>query len=282
MSIGSIGRRVSKAAVLPLGVWAQPRPDDVVILLYHRIGDGGGEIDLPVRNFERQMAWLAERGRAVALSTAVRHPDGGGVVVSFDDGYADFCHAALPIALRYRIPVTLYLASGLVGAHGGTGRLTWPDLRDALGTGLVTIGSHTHSHSDLSRADERTASNEMVRSKKLIEDELGIPCVDFAYPWAVGSAASERVARRTFATAALEVWRTNRRATWDDHRLARVPILRSDGEFFFRAKARGRLNGERFLFRAARRGPWRSSPTPRTGFERATSKQRRTADSEAT
>jgi hypothetical protein len=35
-------------------------------------------------------------------------------------------------------------------------------------------------------------------------------------------------------------------------------VLRNDGRVFFRAKVRGQLDGERHVYRALRRGPWRS------------------------
>jgi peptidoglycan/xylan/chitin deacetylase (PgdA/CDA1 family) len=136
------------------------------------------------------------------------------------------------------------------------GALTWGNLREAVSTGLVTVGSHTHGHTDLSRASEREAEEEMRRSRDLIEDRLGVACVHFAYPWAVGSAGADRAARRLFRSAALSAWRTNRAGTIDPHRLGRVPVLRSDGQFFFRRKVRGELDSEALLYRMLGRGPW--------------------------
>ena len=76
----------------------------------------------------------------------------------------------------------------------------------------------------------------MRRSKELIEDRLGVPCRHFAYPWAVGSAQPPtRWSARLFDTAAWDAWRTNRRDRIDRYRLGRTPVLRSDGELFFRA-----------------------------------------------
>jgi hypothetical protein len=99
----------------------------------------------------------------------------------------------------------------------------------------------------------------MGRSKGLIEDNLQVPCRHFAYPWGVGSAGADRAARRLFATAALDAWRTNRRGRIDPHRLGRTPVLRSDGDgMLFWAKARGLLDREAVAYRLLRRGPWRA------------------------
>jgi peptidoglycan/xylan/chitin deacetylase (PgdA/CDA1 family) len=134
--------------------------------------------------------------------------------------------------------------------------LTWTQLREAVDTGLVTLGSHTHGHIDLSRSTEAAAEAEMRRSKELIEHRVGTPCDHFAYPWAVGGPAADRAVRRLFRTAALDAWRTNRAGRIDPYQLGRVPILRSDGQFFFRRKVRGQLDSEAWLYRALGRGPW--------------------------
>jgi hypothetical protein len=99
--------------------------------------------------------------------------------------------------------------------------------------------------------------DEMIRSRDLIEDRLGVACRHFAYPWAVGSAAADRLARELFDSAALDAWRTNRAGTTDPWRLGRTPLLASDGLAFFRAKLQGRLDGEALAYRLLGRGPWR-------------------------
>ena len=252
-------RMVAKAAAMPLGLVTRRRPGDLTILLYHRVGAGEREIDLPLRVFEAQMELLRARHGPVPLDDALADRDGRRVVVTFDDGYRDFHDYVLPVLIRMRIPALLYLATGLV-AGGRRDRasdaLTWDQLREAVATGLVTVGSHTHTHADLSKASESEAREEMKRSKDLVEDRLGVPCRHFAYPWSVASPASTRVAPSLFRTAALE-WRTNRRPIRDPYRLGRVPVMRGDGVGFFRAKVRGWLDAEALVYQAMRRGPWR-------------------------
>jgi len=253
-------RKVAKAAVLPAGVATRRRSGDVVILLYHRVGAGEREIDLPLVLFQRHLAYLAGRDRVVSLDEALA--EGDGVVLTFDDGYRDFHDHVLPLLVRHQLPAVLYLSTGLVDGEGGRGdgeALSWSQLREVVATGLVTVGSHTHTHADLSRAGERKAEEEMRRSKELIEDRLGVACRHFAYPGAVGSPAADRAARRLFASAAWDAWRTNRRGRIEPFRLGRTPVLHSDGMVFFRAKARGMLDAEALAYRALRRGPWRAS-----------------------
>jgi peptidoglycan/xylan/chitin deacetylase (PgdA/CDA1 family) len=261
MPVSSFARKAVKAAVLPGGVVTGRRPGDVVILLYHRVGGGGGEIELPAGLFERQLEILVAQDRPLTLDQAVAGDSGGGVVVTVDDGYRDFHETVLPMLVRHRVPAVLYLATGLVAGEGAgpddPDALTWSQLAEAVSTGLVTVGSHTHDHVDLARASEQVCRDQMLWSKELVEDRLGVGCRHFAYPWAVGSPVADRVARELFDSAALDAWRTNRAGATDPWRLGRTPILASDGLAFFRAKLQGRLDGEALAYRLLGRGPWR-------------------------
>src|SRR6266508_186130 len=93
----SLIRKATKAAVLPLGIPARRRRGDVVILLYHRVGIGDREIDIPLRAFERQLMTLKRRHRVLSIDQAFEQGGEGGVVVTFDDGYRDFYDHVLPL-----------------------------------------------------------------------------------------------------------------------------------------------------------------------------------------
>jgi peptidoglycan/xylan/chitin deacetylase (PgdA/CDA1 family) len=244
--------------MLPAGMVTRGGIDDVVVLLYHRIGDAPSEIEVPTDLFDRQLHRLSASHRVITLDEALTGQRGG-IVVTFDDGYRDFHDVVVPLLAKHRVPALLYLATGLI-AHGAPGAstssLTWSHLREAIATGLVSVGSHTHDHANLAKATESEAEIQMRRSKDLVEEHLGIECRHFAYPWSVASSDAQRAARGLFRSAALDAWKTNRAGRVDPYRLGRVPILRSDGLFFFERKVRGELDSERYAYRALKRGPW--------------------------
>ncbi|MGH9030605.1 MAG: polysaccharide deacetylase family protein [Acidimicrobiia bacterium] len=228
----------------------------VVVLLYHRVGARSRlEVDLPRELFETQMEILAADSRATSLDDALRQLDGDAlpardpVVVSFDDGTADFAEVALPILERLRIPALVYVTTDFVEharpfPHDGT-PLSWEALRDALSTGLVSVGSHTHSHALLDRVPPEEAEHELDRSIDLIGERLDIRAEHFAYPKAVrGSPAAEAAVRRRFRSAALAGTRPNRYGRTDHYRLARSPIQVADGIRWFRHKAAGGMGLE--------------------------------------
>jgi peptidoglycan/xylan/chitin deacetylase (PgdA/CDA1 family) len=252
------GRRATKSVALLSGWPAGRRRGDFVALIYHRVGVGDREIDVPASLFARQIDALARKDRFLSMDEAVDGHVEGGCVITVDDGYGDFYETVLPVLDAHHAPVLLYLATGLVeqSSSAANASLTWDRLRDAVASGLVTVGSHTHNHSNLAEATESEAIEEMRRSKELVEDQLGVECRHFAYPWGVASDGARRAAASLFKTAALGNWKTNRRGRFDPLALGRTPVLRNDGVFFLKAKARGRLSSEALIYRALGRGPW--------------------------
>ena len=229
----------------------RPSSPGVVVLIYHRVGGGSRlEIDQPVELFAAQVESLAASGRVVDLDTALdvlagaEAPQPDPVVVTFDDGTADFADLALPILAAHRVPATLYLATdfvdrGLPFPHEGT-PLSWSAVREAHSTGLVTLGSHTHTHALLDRLAPEAIDAELDRSIELIEDNVGLTPAHFAYPKALpGSPAADAAVRQRFRSAAVGGMRPNPYTATDPYALRRSPIQVSDGMRFFERKVRG-------------------------------------------
>jgi len=225
-----------------------------VILIYHRVGGRSPiKVDLPIDTFSAQMEALAASGSVMALDEAVdalgRGEDlTGSTVITFDDGTSDFVSDALPVLDRFQIPATLYVATKFVDEQiefpDRGAPTTWADLRDAMGTGLVSIGSHTHSHALLDRLEPSSIADELDRSIDLIGEHLGVDARHFAYPKALApSAAAEHEVRSRFRSAALAGTRANPVAT-DVFRLWRSPVQTTDTAAFFRRKAAGGMRLE--------------------------------------
>lgn len=254
-------------------------PAGVTILIFHRVGGGtDSEVDLPVDQFDRQLTHLAEHHRVISLGDAATELTAGTstgwplgspspgrgepsaepvdgrrpVVITFDDGTADFTEHVVPALRRHGLPATLYVATKFVDEAEpfpwGAPPATWDALRSAIdGDDLITIGSHTHAHWLLDRLGSDEIDSDLDRSTGLLHDRLGVDPVHFAYPKAVaGSPAADVAIRRRFRTAALARNRVNRVGHTDLHRLWRTPVQRSDDDAMFARKANGglRLEGE--------------------------------------
>jgi peptidoglycan/xylan/chitin deacetylase (PgdA/CDA1 family) len=173
------------------------------------------------------------------------------VVITFDDGTADFTEHAVPALARHGLPATLYVATPFVESGEpfpwGAPPASWSALRDAAADESVDIGSHTHAHWLMDRLDPAMVDADLDRSIELIGEHIGTAPAHFAYPKAVvGSPSAEVAVRRRFRSAALATSRVNRVGRTDAHRLWRTPVQRSDDHDTFVRKADGglRLEGE--------------------------------------
>lgn len=253
---GRLSRTSLKRLAATVDRLKRPEPG-LVILAYHRVGgDSGLDIDLSPDLFDRQMEYLSQRCAVVSLEDGVAASDAvdrqSQVAVTFDDGTADFIDHALPALVRHGVHATYYVASQFIEeqvAFPDNGRpMTWSALAEATSTGLVTVGSHTHSHAVMDKLSPAEADDEMRRSTELIGERLGSPAHHFAYPKGVfGGAANEEVVARYCNSAALARCGTNPHDRASNLRLLRSPIQQSDGFEFFRHKTAGGMAFEGWL-----------------------------------
>src|ERR1700751_4080658 len=177
----------------------------VLIFCYHRLVDKvrypGTEITPAA--FEAQMKELKDKGITVismqdllAWKRGEKNIPPRCAVITFDDGWKSQYEVAWPILKKYGYPVTMFIyTEGVAGASLGGGQaVTWEMLGDMRDNG-VDIEAHSATHQDLreghsimlaSTGGKRTRTkltgqqyeqwmqNEMVGSKKLLEQQLGM------------------------------------------------------------------------------------------------------------
>ena len=250
-------KQLVKRASVAVDRVAPPKPG-VTVLIYHRVGGGSDSaVDLPAETFEAQLAHLREHHRVLTLDAAIDELSvaptdavAPAVVLTFDDGTADFTDVAVPLLARYEIPATLYAATSFIDEGAlfpwGAPPTSWAALREACSTGFVTVGSHTHTHRLLDRLPAAEVAVDLDRSIERIGTEIGRAPEHFAYPKAVPpSPVAEIEVRRRFRSATLAGGKVNRPGRVDLLRLGRTPIQTTDTADQFAAKAAGgfRLEG---------------------------------------
>ncbi|MEU6725693.1 polysaccharide deacetylase family protein [Nonomuraea wenchangensis] len=213
----------------------------VPILMYHSVTDTPNDETKPhaVRpgDLEEQLDHLKSAGFTPLtlgdLVAALNGIDGHSVpakpvVLTFDDGYADFHSHALPLLERYGFPATVFLTSGWVADAGAeaAGRpldamLSWGQAREAAQTG-IEIGGHSHSHPQLDQLRDDELRQELRRNKGLLEEKIGAPVATMAYPYGYSSARVRREVRKAGYFAACAV--SNSIAA-DRHDILAIPRL---------------------------------------------------------
>lgn len=169
------------------------------VLMYHKIGKRPRGVRLKglyvnPEQFERHVQELKENGFTTATLSELATTStelSKKIVITFDDGFRNVLENGLkPLgdagfkAIQFLVPNFL-------------GKVNEWDLRDGevpetlmdkiqvqewLRAGHE-IGSHSMTHASLTRLSVRDAREEIITSKKKLEDMFGMPIVHFCYPY---------------------------------------------------------------------------------------------------
>jgi len=202
------------------------------------------------------LASLAESGTStLTVSELVRLRRTGAVpqrtvVLTFDDGFADFLHHAMPALHASGMTATLYIPTGLLGGEFcGLPTLDWGALAVIRDAGFE-IGGHSVLHPALDRLSPERALDEVRGCKHALEDRLGIAVDSFAYPFGFYTAQIRQTVIMAGYASACAVGYDFSANHDDPFALRRMIVTQND-------KRVDRLSHTAFLYRLRSRG-WRS------------------------
>jgi peptidoglycan/xylan/chitin deacetylase (PgdA/CDA1 family) len=248
--------------VLPFSRHASDPELSIPILMYHSISDQDESRTRAYfrtctrpRVFADQMAYLHSQGHSTcSLEEALANLSAGTraetkpVVITFDDGYSDFYREAFPVLNRYGFSATVFLPTAYIGDRPlqfkGKDCLTWAEVRE-LNDHRISFGSHTVTHPQLRELSPPVIKEEIVSSKKMIEERLGCAVDSFAYPFAFPQNDPEfkTMLRDLLRSAGYKtgVCTTVGRATGDSDPffMERLPVNSSDDAALLQAKLAG-------------------------------------------
>jgi peptidoglycan/xylan/chitin deacetylase (PgdA/CDA1 family)/GT2 family glycosyltransferase/SAM-dependent methyltransferase len=182
------------------------------ILMYHRVAPDGAADTRRYRlhpdAFEAQLSYLREHGYRsltfeqwrVAADRRIAIP-ARSVMLTFDDGYADFPAYALPLLRRYGYEASMFVVTDLVGgtnewdrAAGETIELMdWPTLLGLREHG-IELGSHTSSHRPLIALSAAEIARELCRSRAELQERTGAAVRSVCYPYGLNDVAVRSLA----------------------------------------------------------------------------------------
>ena len=154
----------------------------IPILLYHAVTDDPAEWIAPYTvspaEFARHVDVILASGRTAMTVTGLCAALSGDaelppkpVVLTFDDGFADFVDTAAYLA-EHGLPSTMYACTGALRGRGSppadltlppAAMLDWSQLPELTELG-VEIGAHTHTHPQLDVMRDTVAADEIHRS----------------------------------------------------------------------------------------------------------------------
>ena len=199
-------------------------------LMYHKLGPRPRGVRLKGLYvsgslFDRQLSELRAAGFATPAygrPTSLEGNPGRSIALTFDDGFANvFEHGLEPLA-RHGFRAVEFLVANLIGGcnewemQEGEARQSMMDetqVKEWLAAGNE-IGSHTLTHSFLTRLSLKAAKEEITASKKKLEDRFGRPVRHFCYPYGDWNpAVRDQVIAAGYETACTTDFGVNTRAT---------------------------------------------------------------------
>lgn len=222
------------------------------VLMYHSISsfeEDPNNICTSPERFEAQMLYLKRRGlRGVSMRELRRAMAVGrttGLVgLTFDDGYKDFLHNAVPQLERLGFSATVFVVTGMLGTENSWEHYLDPIVRlQLLGADEVRevskrgmeVGSHSVSHPQLISLEPELLERELNDSHRMLSETLGEAVEGFCYPYgAVDSKAAQAVRRAGYDYACSIVTRVEGNA-FD---LPRIDVADRDHLPMFAAKLR--------------------------------------------
>ncbi|MCH0543217.1 polysaccharide deacetylase family protein [Streptomyces sp. MUM 203J] len=188
------------------------------IAMYHSVDedrDDPYQVTVTPARLDAQLRWMRARGlRGVTvrelLAATARHAARGLVGLTFDDGYADFLHQAVPLLHRHGCTATVFALPGRLGGDNAWDDLgprkpllTAPELRRCVDAGME-VASHGARHIDLTHADDATLREEVHDSREHLRALTGEAPDGFCYPYGTLDArvvAAVRAAGYTYGCA---------------------------------------------------------------------------------
>ncbi|RBP40583.1 polysaccharide deacetylase [Roseimicrobium gellanilyticum] len=182
------------------------------VLMYHRIADEGAaklaKYRVSPAQFEKQLRYLRRRGY-YSLEPDAINPDwpqqefpGRPLIITFDDGYADFESTAWPILRRNGFTAHVFVSTGQVGGTSSWEEdedeadrqtlMTWEHIRKLSAQG-VTFGSHLVSHTAATSLSSGALLREAYRSRTTLGHALGRPVFSIAPPYGALGFREQRI-----------------------------------------------------------------------------------------
>lgn len=166
--------------------------------MYHHVNSDACSNDLDI--FEKHIKYISQNFETIFPSESKLN--GKFACLVFDDAYADFYYLVFPILKKYNVKSLLAVPSkyildtcenskekrmsfkhddNFIKYKEGT-FCTFEEMKEMLGSGLVQIVSHSHSHVNLLEKDVNL-EEELLLSKQILEDKLNIKVETFVYPF---------------------------------------------------------------------------------------------------
>tara|TARA_Y100001935_G_scaffold255380_1_gene268071 strand:+ start:1975 stop:3684 length:1710 start_codon:yes stop_codon:yes gene_type:complete len=214
----SVASKIDRLYQRALGKKAHSLP--IPALMYHRVVEPGFHSKHKTYVFEkelrRQFEWLKRKGFTTLTYKDLWNFESGKrsweefpkrpIFLSFDDGYKNNHQYLLPLLKEFGFKITLFvLAGGQLNDNSWDLKndpqeprhelMSLEEIKDFVKAGSE-IGSHGLSHSNFTEIPKEEVFKELVSSKEILEKELGLEILSFAYPFGKFTDETEELTKK--------------------------------------------------------------------------------------
>ncbi|MDL2336226.1 MAG: polysaccharide deacetylase family protein [Pseudomonadota bacterium] len=183
---------------------ASPSAERAIVLMYHRVGDSENDWErrycVTPKRFAQHMHMLHSKGyRPCGIEQFAQWVGGtaalpsGSFLLTFDDGFEGVYEHARPVLLKLGWTASVFLVTQLIGQEDVWDELNNPSSRrhrlldrmqiaEMVGEGF-SFHSHSRHHLDLTTLSDAQLEEELLGSRRDIEDLLERPTPYLAYPF---------------------------------------------------------------------------------------------------
>lgn len=169
----------------------------LTIFTYHKIGlPPRGTTDpflfTAVEEFERQFAALRNANyNPTSLDRIEEGAQNRSFIVTFDDGFRSTIEKGMEILNRHKIKAIQFIVSGSIGKENHWDIIKGDVAEPLMDTAQIKqwlaagneIGSHSVTHRNLKTLDKAELREEIIASRKFLEDSFGVEVRHFCYPF---------------------------------------------------------------------------------------------------
>ena len=182
------------ASPIPTATWVHQGPENVYvpIILYHWIAVSpiNSQYYVPPEKFDEEMKLLHDWGyTTITTELLIKSITEGAdlpprpILITFDDGHLNNYTAAFPIMKKYGFTGVLYIIANYMGTDN---YMNADQIKEMAAAGWE-VGSHSISHMDLTSLEPYRQRLEVVESRTLLEEALGVPILTIAYPFGISN-----------------------------------------------------------------------------------------------
>lgn len=245
--------------------------DKVKILMYHSVGGNLNlELNIEKEIFIEQLEYLQSKGEIISIHESIQYfnqkkkrGDKNYFVITFDDGYSNFFTKVFPELSKRSIPATLFPALEFIdkprkkplmkklssSSWDYINPLSLKQLEKLHKSKLITIGSHGYFHKNYSKLSSKEINLDIKKSDDWFLNNLDFKPDLFCYPMGHSNKSSESIIRRNFLYAFKASYTKRADSLYLKETFPRLPILRSDGMFWFKIRISGYLYRDHLLIR---------------------------------